>query len=89
MSETGTKARAAGAKVRFNKHALSEFREARSVTKTEMAAALGISLSYYCDLESGHRPGTAALVDLAADFLKVRKLALIENPNLPTSEAAA
>lgn len=76
-----------GAKVRFNNHALSELREARSVTKTEMAAALGISLSYYCDLESGHRPGTGALIDKAADHLKVRKLALIENPNL-TAEVA-
>lgn len=88
MVKEPTKVRSAGAKVRFNKHALSEFREARSVTKTEMASALGISLSYYCDLESGHRPGTAALVDLAADFLKVRKLALIENPNVSAGEAA-
>lgn len=66
---------------RFHPEALAELREAREVSKTEMATALGISLSYYCDLESGHRPGTAALIARAADFLKVRKLALIENPN--------
>ena len=73
-------------RMRFNRHSLAELREAREVTKTEMAGALGITLQYYCDLESGHRPGTPVLVGKAADFLKVRKLALIENPN---AEAAA
>lgn len=67
--------------MKLNPSALSDFREARAVTKSEMATELGISLSYYCDLESGHRPGTPALIERIANFLKVRTLSLIENPN--------
>jgi transcriptional regulator with XRE-family HTH domain len=67
--------------MRLNPSALTDFREARFVSKSEMAKILQISLSYYCDLESGHRPGTPALIERIADVLKIRPLSLIENPN--------
>lgn len=67
--------------MRINRHALTEWRENRGYSKSELARRAMISLPYLCDLESGHRPGSAPVIVRIADVLKVRLHALIENPN--------
>lgn len=71
--------------MRFNGVALKAWRKERGVRTSDIAIALGISPGYYCDLESGRKPGTKQLIEDAADYLKVPKLALIENPNAAVS----
>lgn len=68
-------------RMHLNRHALAEARESRELSKKEAADLLDISLSYYCDLEKGHRPGTPALIAKIADKFKCRKLALLANPD--------
>lgn len=65
----------------FNGHALKAWRKERGVRTSDIAVELGISPGYYCDLESGRKPGTAPLIKAAADYLKVPVLVLIKNPN--------
>lgn len=67
--------------MRFNRFALKAWRTERGVRTSDMATALGITPGYYCDLESGRKPGTTALVKAAANHLKVPVLVLIANPN--------
>jgi transcriptional regulator with XRE-family HTH domain len=74
--------------VRINRHALTEWRENRGFSKSELAVAAGISLPYLCDLESGHRPGSPPVIARVADALKVNVFALIENPNEAPAKAA-
>jgi transcriptional regulator with XRE-family HTH domain len=62
----------------INHEALKAFREKDGSTPTDMAKRLGISLSYYCDIEKGVRklkrnPG---LVRKAAEILNVPLSAL-------------
>lgn len=66
---------------RLNRHSLTEVRESRELTKTEMAQRLGVSLQLYCDLESGHRDATPAMLGRLADVLACRKLALMSRPD--------
>lgn len=50
---------------------LTVLREKDGQTKTALATALGISLSHLCDLETGRREPTDALVKTAAQVLNV------------------
>lgn len=67
--------------MQVNRYSLTELREARGLTKSELATMAGISLPYLCDLESGHRPGSPRVIRDVANALKVSVLALIVNPN--------
>lgn len=73
---------------RLNRYALAEIRESRELTKTEAAQGLGVSLQLYCDLESGHRDATPAMLGKLADLLKCRKLALMARPDELDTESA-
>lgn len=73
--------------MKFNHVALKSWRLERGVRTSDIAAALGISPGYYCDLESARKPGTAQLIKAAADFLKVPRLALMANPNDESASA--
>lgn len=75
--------------MRVNRHALTEWRENRGFSKSELARQAEISLPYLCDLESGHRPGSPPVITRLADVLKVNVHALIENPNALTSGKAS
>lgn len=67
--------------VQLNRYALTEWREVRGLSKSALAVLAGISLPYMCDLEKGHRPGTAPVIKRLADALKVNVFALVANPN--------
>lgn len=36
-------------------HNLTEFRKSKNLTQTEMAKKIGVSISYYSKVESGHK----------------------------------
>jgi len=67
--------------MRINRYALAAIRERTAISKKEMADALGCSLGHYCDIESGRRQPNPKLIAAMADILKVRYVALLENPN--------
>lgn len=75
--------------MQINRHALTEWRENRGLSKSDLAVMAEISLPYMCDLESGHRPGSPAVIKRLADALKVNLLALILNPNDAREVASA
>lgn len=47
---------------------IKELREDRHVPQKEVAAALGISQTAYCDRENGHTAFTAVELDKLAEF---------------------
>lgn len=67
--------------MKLNRHALTSWREERGLSKSQLAVAAQISLSYLSELESGAKPGSAQVVRRLADALKVNVLVLVENPN--------
>lgn len=61
----------------INRYALTELREARGLTKRELAALAGISPSYLTELEKGDKPGSSKVIQRLADVLKINQLAII------------
>lgn len=44
-------------------------RQAKELTQSDMANAIGISAQYLCDLEHGRRSGSVEFVDKVCDWL--------------------
>ena len=65
----------------INRHALTDLREARKLTKQELAKRAGISASYMTMLENGDKPGTPKVVEKLAEALAVNELSLLAGPN--------
>jgi transcriptional regulator with XRE-family HTH domain len=65
----------------LNRFALTEWRVARGLSKSQLAVEAQISLGYLCDLEKGHRSACSPpVLKRLADALKVNQLALIGSP---------
>lgn len=63
--------------MQINRHALTDLREARRLTKRELAELAGISQSYLTELEKGDKPGSPKTIGKLADALAVRELSLL------------
>lgn len=63
----------------IHRHALTEIREARGLTKKQLCDLAGLSQSYLTELEAGDKPGSPQVVKRLADALAVNPLALL-NP---------
>lgn len=74
--------------MRLNRIALTAWREERGLSKSQLAVAAQISLSYLSELESGVKPGSAPVIRKLADALKVNVHVLVANPN-DVAEAVA
>lgn len=65
----------------LNRHALTDLRKARRLTKRELADLAGISPSYLTELENGDKPGTDKVIGKLADAMAVNELSLIARPS--------
>lgn len=83
--------------MQLNRFAVTEWREERGLSKSELAVAAQISLSYLSEIESGKNgkdaAASASVIRRIADALKVNVRVLILNPNdpevVPSAEAVA
>jgi transcriptional regulator with XRE-family HTH domain len=63
--------------------ALTKARLARNLSQTNLAAEVGVSRSYVCELEGGHRSANDALLTRLAGVLQCSMLSLKRrSPNL-------
>lgn len=63
----------------LHRHALTELRKARGLTKKQLCGLASLSPSYLTELEAGDKPGSPQIVHRLADALAVDPLALL-NP---------
>lgn len=68
--------------MKLNRIALDEWREERGFTIQELADAVGKDRTYVSKILSGDRKAPPALIAEFASVLKVRKAALLEDPNV-------
>lgn len=66
--------------MRINRHALTDMREARGWTKSELAVQAQMSVSYISELESGDKPGSVKAVHRLAEALRCSPATLAEVP---------
>ena len=62
--------------------ALNRIRKQKGYSASEMAKAIGISMRYYQQLESGIRKGSVDVWDALEDFLGVNQRILRKDENL-------
>ena len=63
--------------------ALTKARLARNLSQANLAAEVGVSRSYICELEGGHRSANDALIGRLAEVLQCSTLSLMRrSPNL-------
>lgn len=65
----------------LNVPALTAWREERALSKSQLAAAAQVSLSYLSEIESGLKNPSPAVIRRLADALKVNVYVLVSNPN--------
>lgn len=65
----------------LNVVALTAWREERGLSKSQLAAAAQVSLSYLSEIESGTKHPSSAVIRKLADALKVNVYVLVSNPN--------
>jgi transcriptional regulator with XRE-family HTH domain len=67
--------------VLLNTPALTAWREERGLSKSQLAVAAQVSLSYLSEIESGTKSPSSAVIRKLADALKVNVHVLVSNPN--------
>lgn len=67
---------------------LRTLRETRGYNQDEFASELGISRSYYANIEAGRKPLTERLLARAAKALDVRQIAIVRWDHFGTGDAA-
>lgn len=78
--------------MRLNRHALTDMREARGWSKSDLAVQAQISLSYLSELESGVKDGSPRVVVALAEALKCSSATLLLAPDgteSPTGQGVA
>jgi transcriptional regulator with XRE-family HTH domain len=71
--------------MQVNPHALRVIRERSGLSVSELARIAGLSQPHLSNIETGKRQASPAVLRHLADALQVPLLALISNPEPPTS----